>query len=116
MTMWADNIKFVKDIIDSKYQKIDAASAEVRKMKSIKLKSKSASYQMTENAEALLKDPSCSKSKEHFTSAVRVLELVQTNEIEMLLETIIGVRNNVQMSDSSSLYIHRTCMGKRRKC
>ena len=46
---------------------------------------------MTENAEALLKDPSCGKSKEHFTSAVRVLELVQTNEIEMLLETIIGV-------------------------
>ena len=31
MTMWADNIKFVKDIIDSKYQKIDAAAAEVRK-------------------------------------------------------------------------------------
>ena len=29
MTMWADNIKFVKDIIDSKYQKIDAAATEV---------------------------------------------------------------------------------------
>ena len=27
--MWADNVKFVKDIIDSKYQKIDAATAEV---------------------------------------------------------------------------------------
>eukprot|EP00092_Neocalanus_flemingeri_P017350 GFUD01018765.1.p1 GENE.GFUD01018765.1~~GFUD01018765.1.p1 ORF type:complete len:111 (+),score=51.62 GFUD01018765.1:63-395(+) len=73
MTMWADNIKFVKDIIDGKYQKIDAAAAE-----------------MTENADALLKDPTCGKSKEHFNSAVRVLELVQTNEIEMLLETIIG--------------------------
>eukprot|EP00090_Calanus_glacialis_P036116 TRINITY_DN615_c0_g1_i1.p1 TRINITY_DN615_c0_g1~~TRINITY_DN615_c0_g1_i1.p1 ORF type:complete len:111 (-),score=55.32 TRINITY_DN615_c0_g1_i1:106-438(-) len=73
MTMWADNIKFVKDIIDGKYQKIDAAAAE-----------------MTENAEALLKDPNCGKSKEHFSSAVRVLELVQTSEIEMLLETIIG--------------------------
>ena len=46
---------------------------------------------MTENADALLKDPNCQKSKEHFTSAVRVLELVQTNEIDMLLETIIGV-------------------------
>ena len=46
---------------------------------------------MTENAEALLKDPNCGKSKEHFNSAVRVLELVQTSEIEMLLETIIGV-------------------------
>ena len=27
--MWADNVKFVKDIIDSKYQKIDSAVAEV---------------------------------------------------------------------------------------
>merc|ERR1719192_1700112 len=25
MAMWADNVKFVKDIIDSKYQKIDTA-------------------------------------------------------------------------------------------
>ena len=29
MAMWADNVKFVKDIIDSKYQKIDSAIAEV---------------------------------------------------------------------------------------
>ena len=29
MTMWADNIKFVKDIIDGKYQKIESAAAEV---------------------------------------------------------------------------------------
>ena len=29
MAMWADNVKFVKDIIDSKYQKIDSAVAEV---------------------------------------------------------------------------------------
>ena len=31
IAMWADNVKFVKDIIDSKYQKIDAAAAEVDK-------------------------------------------------------------------------------------
>ena len=30
MAMWADNVKFVKDIIDSKYQKIDSAAAEVK--------------------------------------------------------------------------------------
>ena len=30
--MWADNIKFVKDIIDSKYNKIDHAVAEVKEM------------------------------------------------------------------------------------
>ena len=29
MTMWADNVKFVKDILDSKYQKIDSAVLEV---------------------------------------------------------------------------------------
>ena len=46
---------------------------------------------MTENAESLLKDPKCQKSKEHFMSALRVLELVQIAEIEMLLDTIIGV-------------------------
>ena len=33
MTMWADNIKFVKDIIDGKYQKIDSAAAEVIQIK-----------------------------------------------------------------------------------
>ena len=29
--MWADNIKFVKDIIDGKYQKIDSAANEASK-------------------------------------------------------------------------------------
>ena len=29
MAMWADNVKFVKDIIDTKYNKIDAAIVEV---------------------------------------------------------------------------------------
>ena len=46
---------------------------------------------MNENAETLLKDPSCQKSREHFLSAMRVLELVQIGEIEMLLDTITGV-------------------------
>merc|ERR1712050_262831 len=73
MTMWADNVKFVKDILDSKYQKIDSAVAE-----------------FTENAEALQKDVNCNKSKEHFLTAIRTLELMQTTEIEMLLETIIS--------------------------
>ena len=34
MTYWADNIKFVKDIIDSKYKKIDDAIADVRALSS----------------------------------------------------------------------------------
>ena len=88
--MWADNIKFVKDIIDGKYQKIDSAANEASKDKSLHpchIHPK----QMNENAETLLKDPNCQKSREHFLSARRVLELVQIGEIEMLLETITGV-------------------------
>ncbi len=30
MTFWADNIKFIKDISDSKYKKIEDAILEVR--------------------------------------------------------------------------------------
>ena len=33
--MWADNVKFVKDIIDSKYLKIDTALTEVLDMEII---------------------------------------------------------------------------------
>merc|ERR1712076_303979 len=73
MTMWADNVKFVKDILDSKYQKIDSAVLE-----------------FTESSEALQKAVTCNKSKEHFLTAIRTLELMQTTEIEMLLETIIS--------------------------
>jgi len=73
MTMWADNAKFVKDILDSKYQKIDGAVAE-----------------FMESAEILQKDSSCNKSKEHFLGAIRTLEMMQTSEIDMLLETIIS--------------------------
>merc|ERR1712004_376443 len=73
MTMWADNVKFVKDILDSKYQKIDSAV-----------------HEFTESSEALQKDVTCNKSKEHFLTAIRTLELMQTTEIEVLLETIIS--------------------------
>merc|ERR1711982_259698 len=76
MGMWADNVKFVKDIIDSKYQKIDAAAAEIN-----------------ESSEALMKDAGCAKSKEHFNTGLRTLEMVQPSEIETLLETIISDLN-----------------------
>merc|ERR550539_983067 len=71
--MWADNVKFVKDIIDSKYQKIDSAIAE-----------------MDDSAEALQKDASCHKSKEHLNTSLRTLELVQPTEIQTLMDTIIS--------------------------
>ena len=76
--MWADNIKFVKDIIDCKYSKIDHAVAEI-----------------AESSEALLKDANCAKSKEHFRFGLRTLELVRTEEIDKLLETIISVSRNI---------------------
>jgi len=73
MAMWADNVKFVKDIIDSKYQKIDAAVAE-----------------LNESIEGLQKDATCHKSKEHLNSSLRTLELVQPSEIQTLMDTIIS--------------------------
>ena len=88
--MWADNVKFVKDIIDSKYQKIDAAVAEVEQTNEYKDDSNE-QFQINESSEALLKDAACAKSKEHFNSGLRTLELVQPAEIETLLETIISV-------------------------
>ena len=56
---------------------------------------------MNDNAESLLKDPSCQKSREHFLSAMRVLELVQIGEIEMLLETITGVSQEESRDDET---------------
>ena len=70
---------------------------------------------MTENAESLLKDPKCQKSKEHFMSALRVLELVQIGEIEMLLDTIIGVGFRAKLFYKIN-DIFRICTGKRKIC
>jgi hypothetical protein len=88
MTMWADNIKFVKDIIDSKYSKIDHAVAEVGREDVLVTIDHD---QIAESSEALLKDANCAKSKEHLRFGLRTLELVQTEEIDKLLETIISV-------------------------
>ena len=91
--MWADNVKFVKDIIDSKYQKIDAAAAEVDQYNKIfdTVNQMFFIIKINESSEVLLKDAACAKSKEHFNSGLRTLELVQPTEIETLLETIISV-------------------------
>ena len=71
---------------------------------------------MTENAESLLKDPKCQKSKEHFMSALRVLELVQIGEIEMLLDTIIGVSSKKLSKLFDKINIDRICTEKRKIC
>jgi len=72
MTMWADNVKFVKDILDSKYQKIDSAV-----------------HEFTESSEALQKDVTCNKSKEHFLTAIRTLELMQVRVNVMVNTRVI---------------------------
>jgi len=73
MAMWADNVKFVKDIVDAKYAKIDQAVAEIN-----------------DSYEVLSKDAKDHKSKEHFNQALRNLELIQTAEVETLLDTILS--------------------------
>ena len=70
---------------------------------------------MNENAESLLKDPKCQKSKEHFMSALRVLELVQIAEIEMLLDTIIGVRRHKKWELNSKISPFQDLHGKEKE-
>eukprot|EP00096_Caligus_rogercresseyi_P000913 TRINITY_DN1147_c0_g1_i2.p1 TRINITY_DN1147_c0_g1~~TRINITY_DN1147_c0_g1_i2.p1 ORF type:complete len:112 (+),score=46.60 TRINITY_DN1147_c0_g1_i2:79-414(+) len=71
MTYWADNIKFIKDILDSKFKKIEDAIVE-----------------LDEQEEILSKDSDNKKAKEHFVEAARTLELIDTNEMTTLAETM----------------------------
>ena len=93
MAVWADNIKFVREIIESKFSKIDISIAEVRLQmdRSIQRININICCQINEGVEMLENDPTSSHGKEHLTFALRNLELVQPTEIEMLLETIVGV-------------------------
>merc|ERR1712223_380319 len=72
MAVWADNIKFVKDIIDTKFGKIDQAVQEIE-----------------EGLSLLETDVKCSQAKEKYTFALRSLKLMQPQEIEILVETIL---------------------------
>merc|ERR1712218_549012 len=71
MAVWADNIKFVKDIIDTKFGKIDQAVQEIE-----------------EGLSLLETDVKSSQAKEKYTFALRSLKLMQPQEIEILVETI----------------------------
>nr|XP_040567645.1 uncharacterized protein LOC121117315 [Lepeophtheirus salmonis] len=71
MTYWADNIKFIKDILDSKFKKIEDAIVELEEQESI-----------------LSKEPEQKKAREHFIEAARTLELIDTNEMTSLAETM----------------------------
>merc|ERR1711899_386867 len=72
MAVWADNIKFVKDIIDTKFGKIDQAVQEIEECLSL-----------------LETDVKSSQAKEKYTFAPRSLKLMQPQEIEILVETIL---------------------------
>merc|ERR1711884_187764 len=71
MTHWADNIKFVKDIIDSKYKKIEDAVTD-----------------MEEHVKTLNEKSDCKKSRDGFIEATRALELMNFDEVEGLAETM----------------------------
>merc|ERR1712168_617378 len=65
MTFWADNIKFIKDIQDSKYKKIEDCIAE-----------------LNEQIATLTTDKDDKKAREHFVEASRTLEIMNMGEID----------------------------------
>jgi len=71
MTFWADNIKFIKDIQDSKYKKIEDCITE-----------------LNEQIEALKTDKDDKKAREHFVEASRTLEIMNMEEIDTLADTM----------------------------
>lgn len=73
MTFWADNIKFMKDILDSKYKKIEDALADLE-----------------EHIAELGKDPDNKKIKDLFKEAASSLELVNCDEMSALAETMFA--------------------------
>jgi len=71
MTFWADNIKFIKDIQDSKYKKIEDAIVE-----------------LNEQISALTEDKDNKKARELFVESSRTLEIIDISELETLGETM----------------------------
>eukprot|EP00093_Oithona_nana_P007968 07968.XXX_169397_167406_1 [CDS] Oithona nana genome sequencing. len=73
MTYWADNIKFIKDCLDSKYKKIEDSLLDLQ-----------------EHMEALAKEPDNKKVKELFVESAKMLELVNMDELQTLAETMFS--------------------------
>merc|ERR1712048_861295 len=73
MTFWADNIKFIKDVLDSKYKKIEDALADLQ-----------------EHTDGLDKEPDNKKLKDLFIEAMRTVELVNMDELNTLAETMFA--------------------------
>merc|ERR1739838_956350 len=73
MTFWADNIKFIKDVLDSKYKKIEDALADLQ-----------------EHTDGLDKEPDNKKLKDLFVEAKRTVELINMDELNTLAETMFA--------------------------
>jgi len=73
MTYWADNIKFIKDVQDSKYQKIEEAIDK-----------------LNEQLEILSKDEKDAKGREIFHEAARTLEMANPDDLQSLGETMFS--------------------------
>jgi len=71
MTYWADNIRFIKEVQDSKYEKIEEAIAK-----------------LTEQLEILTKDETDPKAREIFHEASRTLEMANPEDLASLGETM----------------------------
>merc|ERR1712088_423338 len=74
MTYCADSNKFIKDLLDAKYKKIEESITE-----------------MEQNAEILVANPddATAHQKERFQATARSLELVETKEVDQLYDTLI---------------------------
>jgi len=71
MTFWADNIKFIKDIQDSKYKKIEDSIAE-----------------LNEQIAALTTNKDDKKARELFVESSRTLEIMNMEECQTLADTM----------------------------
>jgi len=71
MTYWADNIRFIKEVQDSKYEKIEEAITK-----------------LTEQLEVLSKEETDAKAREIFHEASRTLEMANPEDLQSLGETM----------------------------
>lgn len=71
MTFWADNIRFIKEVQDSKYKKIEEAIDK-----------------LNEQLEILGKDEADPKAREIFHEASRTLEMSNPADLQTLGETM----------------------------
>merc|ERR1712126_649510 len=78
MTFWADNIRFIKEVQDSKYQKIEEAIAK-----------------LTEQLEILTKEETDPKAREIFHEASRTLEMANPDDLQSLARQCLKICMNV---------------------